>query len=222
MRRVTGPAELPAALAAGSQRSGLGVRRRLGLPRAGDPPGPPHRGATARRRLRPGGRDRGARLLAPAPSSEARRGGAGTRPEPRRTAGPARARHPGRHGRRARRTPRPRSSSARRTGRSSSSRSTRGFRSSTGSPSSSPASTSSGTVLPGRRAPLSEAALAAAAGAADPAGHAIEVRIAAEDPGRDFARRPGASVGGSCRRAPASGSIRPSRPATASRRTTTT
>jgi len=39
--------------------------------------------------------------------------------------------------------------------------------------------------------PLSDEALAAAGRAADPAGHAIEVRIAAEDPSRDFTPTPG-------------------------------
>ena len=87
MRRVVTAAELPAALAAGIRRGAGRVRRRLGLPGARDPPGPPHRGPAARR---PGGHDRcarGAGLLPPAPPPEARRGSRRrpvSRPEERR------------------------------------------------------------------------------------------------------------------------------------------
>ena len=54
-------------------------------------PGPPHRGPAARRRDGPGRRARGARLLAPAPPPEARRGGAGAGPHDRPASRAARA-----------------------------------------------------------------------------------------------------------------------------------
>ncbi len=57
-------------------RSGVIVRRRVRLPGARDPTGPPHRGPAAGRRNGPDRRHRRARLLAPAPASEAGRGGA--------------------------------------------------------------------------------------------------------------------------------------------------
>ena len=131
------------------------------------------------------GRDRGAGLLAPATPPEARGGGAGARVWPPPTGGAARACHPARPPPPGSRTPRQPSSCGTRTATSSSSRSTRDSRWSTASPSSSPGSTSSASNLDlaaGR--PLSpEALAAAAAGAADPTSHAIEVRITAEDPG---------------------------------------
>ena len=52
MRRVERAEDLPAALAGGARRSGLGVRRRLGLPRARGPAGAPHRGPAAGRPAR--------------------------------------------------------------------------------------------------------------------------------------------------------------------------
>ena len=68
-------------------RGGRGVRRRSRLPRARDRAGAPRRGAAAGRRPRQHRRPRGARLLHPAPSPEARRGGAGARADRRTSAG---------------------------------------------------------------------------------------------------------------------------------------
>ena len=79
MRRVERAADLPGGAGRGGGRGGRGVRRWGGLPGARDPARAPHRGPAARRRDGRGRRDRGARLLDPAPPPEARRGGAGTR-----------------------------------------------------------------------------------------------------------------------------------------------
>ena len=126
------PRTCPAALAAGSAEALAGLRRRVGLPRARDPAGPPHRGPAPGRRDRPRHRARRARLLAPAPPPEARRGGARARadhrgaPRPPRPGGPRSRRRPG--------CATPRRAEFLRdrpTARSTSSRSTRGSRSST-------------------------------------------------------------------------------------------
>ena len=86
MRRVDAGRGPAGRALAGIARGGGGVRRRLGLPGARDPPGAARRGPAARRRDGPDRRARRARLLAPAPPPEARRGGAGARPDTRRAA----------------------------------------------------------------------------------------------------------------------------------------
>ena len=80
---------------------------------------------------RPGRRHRGARLLAPAPPPEARRGGAGAGPDPRRAPRPPRPGGPGRDRRRAAQRRDRRVPAGARRCRSTSSRSTPGSRSST-------------------------------------------------------------------------------------------
>ena len=81
MRRVDARRRAAGRAGRGVARGGRGLRRRRGLSRARGPPGAPHRGAAARRRPRHRRRARGARLLHPAPPPEARRGGAGARPD---------------------------------------------------------------------------------------------------------------------------------------------
>ena len=87
MRIVRALADLPGEIAAARGRGGVGVRRRHRLRRAVRRARPARRGAGRRHgRRRPGLRR--ARLLAPAPAPEGGRGGAGTRPARR---GPRRA-----------------------------------------------------------------------------------------------------------------------------------
>ena len=83
-------------LPSGIARGGRGVRRRLGLPRAGDPARPARRGAAARRRARHGRRAGGAGLLPAAAAPEARRGGARARAERDPATRAARDGHPAR------------------------------------------------------------------------------------------------------------------------------
>ena len=188
-------------------------------------PGPPHRGPAPGRRRRAGRRARRARLLAPAAPPEARRGGAGAGPHGRRAPRPPRAGRPGRDGGRACGTRRRPSSSDRPDGRVLLPRGQH--------------------PAPGRarrdrarvrarhrpRAVLARGRAPAVARrrwrppTAPPSrpSHAIEVRLAAEDPGARL--RPDAGPGpalGDAGRARASGSTRRSRRATGSRPSTTT
>ena len=131
MRRVERAAELPAGARIRIARGGRRVRRRIGLPRAGDPARPARRGAAARGRARHGRRAGGAGLLPAAAAPEARRGGARARAERDAATRAARDGHSARRRRPAFATRRPASSSWIRTGASGSSRSTRGSRWST-------------------------------------------------------------------------------------------
>ena len=70
--------------------------------------------------------------------------------------------------------------------------------------------------------PLSRRVLPPPNGRPGPRSHAIELRISRREPGRGSSlRHPARSHAGDARRARASASTRPSRPATASRRSTT-
>ena len=223
----TTPADLPAALAGGVARGGVGVRRRLGLPRARDRA----RRATSRsscsatrtgRVVAIGERDcslqrRHQKLVeeAPAPGPD-RRASAATLHD---------AGGPGRDGGRPAERGDGRVPARRRTGRSTSSRSTPGSRSSTASPSSCRGLDivrEQFWLAAGR--PLSaEAARPPPSGRPSPTGHAIEVRIAAEDPSRDFAPTPGRVRRWVMPAGPGRpGRHRASRPATGSRPSTTT
>ena len=76
MRVVRAPDELADAVAGARARGRVGVRRRDGVLRAATGERPPHRGADPRRRARHGLGARRARVLDPAPPPEDHRGGA--------------------------------------------------------------------------------------------------------------------------------------------------
>ena len=218
-------ADLPAALAAGSAEalSAFGdgsvylereIRpaRHIEVQLLGDATGP-------RRR------HRRARLLDPAAPPEARRGGAGARPVDRRAAPPPRPRGPGRDRRRAPERGDRRVPPGRRDGAfyflevNTRLQVEHGVTELVDRPRHRPGAVPAG----GRRAAVGRPPSPPLTGPPSPIGHAIEVRLAAEDPARDFAPGPGPDRPlGHAGRARASGSTPACGRATGSRPTTTT